>query len=89
LYWHHPEQPREVLTHWESLLIEYGTPEKIAEQGQEAAQKRRAWGNRGVAIFAKACFGHPSQASSKNHATANACGAPAVLLPSFYSQQGV
>ena len=35
---------------------------------------------RGVAIFAKACFGHPSPSKrQKLNATANAFGAPDVL----------
>jgi hypothetical protein len=35
---------------------------------------------RGVAIFAKACFGHPSPSKQqKLNATANASGAPDVL----------
>ncbi|WP_161808467.1 hypothetical protein [Methyloglobulus morosus] len=38
-------------------------------------------GFRGVAIFAKACFGHPSPSKrQKLNATAHAFGAPAVLL---------
>ncbi|MGZ8201402.1 MAG: hypothetical protein ACXWUC_11510, partial [Methylosarcina sp.] len=46
--------------------------------------------NRGVAIFAKACFGHPSPSKrQKLNATALAFGAPAVLLLSFHTQQGV
>jgi NAD(P)-dependent dehydrogenase (short-subunit alcohol dehydrogenase family) len=37
---------------------------------------------RGVAIFAKACFGHPSPIKrQKLNATAHARGCPAVLLP--------
>jgi hypothetical protein len=36
---------------------------------------------RGVAIFAKACFGHPSPSKrQKLNATANAFGAPYFLL---------
>jgi hypothetical protein len=36
--------------------------------------------NRGVAIFAKACFGHPNPSKrQKLNATANAFGAPDVL----------
>ncbi|WP_411727687.1 neutral zinc metallopeptidase [Methyloglobulus sp.] len=54
---------------------------------------------KGVAIFAKACFWHPSPSKrQKLNATANACGCPSrssrlrsgqALLPSFYTQQGV
>ncbi|QKQ27535.1 EAL domain-containing protein [Candidatus Reidiella endopervernicosa] len=37
-------------------------------------------GDRGVAIFAKVCFGHPSPSKQqKLHATVYACGAPTVL----------
>ncbi|MGZ8189293.1 MAG: hypothetical protein ACXWTN_11075 [Methylosarcina sp.] len=44
---------------------------------------------RGVAIFTKACFGHPSPSKrQKMNATALAFGAPAVLSLSFTTQQG-
>ncbi len=38
---------------------------------------KKAWKPKGVAIFAKACFWHPSPSKrQKLNATANACGCP-------------
>ncbi|GFO73850.1 hypothetical protein BPLS_P0152 [Bathymodiolus platifrons methanotrophic gill symbiont] len=46
--------------------------------------------NRGVAIFAKACFGHPSPSKrQKLNATANAFGAPIRPRHHVPTQQGV
>ncbi|TXL06318.1 hypothetical protein [Bathymodiolus platifrons methanotrophic gill symbiont] len=59
-------------------LPDYWTPEQATAVFEFIDEIREAM--RGVAIFAKACFGHPSPSKrQKLNATANAFGAPDVL----------
>jgi hypothetical protein len=54
----------------------------IKSISEEEKEKKK----RGVAIFAKACFGHPSPSKrQKLNATTNAFGAPAVLRPCHFA----
>jgi hypothetical protein len=61
------------------MAVKVGDDELVNEINDYSCLTKK---NRGVAIFAKACFGHPSPSKrQKLNATANAFGAPAVLRP--------
>jgi hypothetical protein len=58
--------------------------------GIDTTKTKKTRRKRGVAIFAKACFGHPSPSKrQKLNATANAFGAPIRPRHLVPTQQGV